>query len=96
LNHRERAAHAALFRFFASVSKPLLIIPPLTQLNTPYPATAYLTGFLKQQGIDSRQKDLGLDMVLEVFSRKGFEQLFDAIEQSNFNLNHQLDALVIP
>jgi hypothetical protein len=76
------------------VSKPLLIIPPLTQLNTPYPATAYLTGFLKQQGFDSRQKDLGLDMVLEVFSKKGFELLFNAIEKSDFNLNNQLDALV--
>ena len=76
------------------MSKPLLIIPPLTQLNTPYPATAYLTGFLKQQGFDSRQKDLGLDMVLEVFSKKGFELLFNAIENSDFNLNNQLDALV--
>jgi len=76
------------------VSNPLLIIPPLTQLNTPYPATAYLTGFLKQQGFESRQKDLGLDMVLEVFSKKGFEKLFNAIEQSSFNLTHQLDALV--
>ena len=25
--------------------KVLLITPPMTQLNTPYPATAYLTGF---------------------------------------------------
>ena len=28
----------------------LLIIPPLTQLNTPYPSTAYLSGFLKARG----------------------------------------------
>ena len=25
----------------------LLVTPPMIQLNTPYPATAYLTGFLK-------------------------------------------------
>jgi len=31
-------------------TRVLLIIPPLTQLNTPYPATAYLTGFLKSRG----------------------------------------------
>ena len=24
----------------------LSVIPPMTQLNTPYPSTAYLTGFL--------------------------------------------------
>ena len=29
----------------------LLISPPLTQLNTPYPSTAYLTGFLRSRGI---------------------------------------------
>ena len=74
--------------------KPLLIIPPLTQLNTPYPATAYLTGFLNQQGIQSRQKDLGLDMVLEVFSKRGFERLFDAIEQGDFKLSQSLDGIV--
>ncbi|NMG56842.1 hypothetical protein GPA23_19910 [Aromatoleum aromaticum] len=25
----------------------LSVIPPMTQLNTPYPSTAYLTGFLR-------------------------------------------------
>jgi hypothetical protein len=28
----------------------LSIIPPMTQLNTPYPSTAYLTGFLRSRG----------------------------------------------
>ena len=31
----------------------LLLTPPMTQLNTPYPATAYLTGFLRAHGGDS-------------------------------------------
>lgn len=65
---------------------PLLLIPPLTQLNTPYPATAYLSGFLRQQGIASRQGDLGLDLVLEVFHRKGLEDLFDTIASRFSNL----------
>ena len=30
----------------------LSIIPPMTQLNTPYPSTAYLTGFLRSRGFD--------------------------------------------
>ena len=33
----------------------LSLIPPMTQLNTPYPASAYLTGFLRSRGIDARQ-----------------------------------------
>jgi radical SAM superfamily enzyme YgiQ (UPF0313 family) len=75
--------------------RPLLLIPPLTQLNTPYPATAYLCGLLKQQGISFRQGDLGLDLVLRVFNREGFKQLFDAIEQGNFNLpQHLSDTLL--
>lgn len=59
----------------------LLLIPPLTQLNTPYPATAYLKGFLKAQGMEARQGDLGLDLVLELFSREGLSRIFDEIDQ---------------
>ncbi len=38
----------------------LAVIPPMTQLNTPYPSTAYLTGFLRAQGEDAHQVDLAL------------------------------------
>jgi radical SAM superfamily enzyme YgiQ (UPF0313 family) len=57
----------------------LLVIPPLTQLNTPYPATAYLTGFLQEQGYAVSQADLGLETVLRLFSRPGLIRLFEAI-----------------
>ena len=77
------------------MSEVLLLIPPLTQLNTPYPATAYLTGFLKQQGIAVRQGDLGLDMVLEVFSRQGLTNMFDAIEAQDIKLSHSLNNVLI-
>ena len=30
----------------------LLLTPPMVQLNTPYPATAYLTGFLRKHAPD--------------------------------------------
>ena len=30
----------------------LSLIPPMTQLNTPYPSTAYLTGFLRSRGLE--------------------------------------------
>ena len=35
--------------------KVLSLIPPMTQLNTPYPSTAYLTGFLGSRGIAAVQ-----------------------------------------
>lgn len=60
----------------------LLLIPPLTQLNTPYPSTAHLTGFLRSRGYETTQADLGLEMILRLFSRAGLEQAFQRIKQT--------------
>ena len=60
--------------------KVLLITPPMTQLNTPYPATAYLIGFLKLHGYDAVQRDLAIDLILNILSRSGLESLFNQIE----------------
>ena len=49
----------------------LSIIPPMTQLNTPYPSTAYLTGFLRSRGFDANQIDLSIALALELFSLEG-------------------------
>src|SRR5213593_1607302 len=87
----------------------LLLIPPLTQLNTPYPSTAYLTGFLKRHGYATgedpvwggggwggvrgkgpvsagpgwegvvAQADVGIEMVLALFSRDGLRRVFDRV-----------------
>lgn len=57
----------------------LLITPPFTQLNTPYPATAYLKGFLNTKSISSFQMDLGIEVILELFSKKGLNAIFDYI-----------------
>lgn len=57
-----------------------LVMPPLTQLNTPYPSIAYLAQTLKQHGIASTQRDLGIELILTLFSRSGLEQIFAAIE----------------
>jgi radical SAM superfamily enzyme YgiQ (UPF0313 family) len=57
-----------------------LITPPFTQLNTPYPATAYLKGFLNTKKIESFQADLGIEVTLELFSRSGLQKLFADIE----------------
>jgi hypothetical protein len=58
----------------------LLITPPFTQLNTPYPATAYLKGFLNTKQIQSFQADLGIEVTLALFCKPGLTRLFDNIE----------------
>jgi radical SAM superfamily enzyme YgiQ (UPF0313 family) len=63
--------------------KLLLVTPPMTQLNTPYPATAYLVGFLRPHaaglGLELEQADLALELFLRVFSRAGLERVRDEL-----------------
>lgn len=54
----------------------LLITPPFTQLNTPYPATAYIKGFLNTRNISSYQIDLGIEVILKLFSKEGIQEVF--------------------
>ena len=49
----------------------------MTQLNTPYPSTAYLTGFLRSRGVAATQEDLALKLVLKLFTADGFKQVRD-------------------
>ncbi len=58
----------------------LSVIPPMTQLNTPYPSTAYLTGFLRSRGVDAVQEDLALALVLRLFSAPGLDSIRDCVE----------------
>ena len=53
----------------------LLLTPPMTQLNTPYPATAYLTGCLRRHAPDVSvaQADFSIELFLRLFSRAGLE-----------------------
>lgn len=57
-----------------------LFTPPFTQLNTPYPATAYLKGFLNTKHISSYQADIGIETTLALFSTAGLTTLFDHIQ----------------
>ena len=58
----------------------LSVIPPMTQLNTPYPSTAYLTGFLRSRGLPAFQEDLALGLVLRLFSPEGLRTLHAHIQ----------------
>lgn len=62
-------------------------MPPFTQLNTPYPSIVYLNGFLKSKQIESYQIDLGLEVLLELFSKKGLTGIFDAVRSGNYSAN---------
>lgn len=75
--------------------KVLLVQPPFTQLNTPYPATAYLKGFLNTQDVNCAQLDLGIEAILKIFSREGLLKVFSAYENlglSNANVFELCDA----
>lgn len=41
----------------------LLVTPPLTQINTPYPATTQLKAYLDQRGHTTHQVDLGIEVI---------------------------------
>ncbi|MCD6012470.1 MAG: hypothetical protein K0Q79_2332 [Flavipsychrobacter sp.] len=64
------------------MSTVFLITPPFTQLNTPYPATAYLKGFFNTKKISSFQADLGIEVTLALFSKQGLTRLFAQISTS--------------
>ncbi len=58
----------------------LSVIPPMTQLNTPYPSTAYLTGFLRSRGFTAVQEDLALALVLRLLSADGLGAVAEAVD----------------
>ena len=59
--------------------KILLVTPPLTQLNTPYPATCHLVGFLRSQGLVAEQMDLSIELINTLFTRQKLEEIFEIV-----------------
>jgi radical SAM superfamily enzyme YgiQ (UPF0313 family) len=68
--------------------KVLLITPPFTQINTPYPATAQLAGFLKGLNYQVQQRDLGLDVFLKLFSKNGLRSAFAVAGKAKLKKEH--------
>ena len=77
-----------------SVRKILSLIPPLVQVNTPYPSTSFITGFLRSRGYDAVQDDLGLKTVLGLFSRTGLTGIVSRISARDFDPEMKLDPSV--
>src|SRR5258708_19737104 len=53
----------------------LSIIPPMTQLNTPYPSREYLPGFLRSRGFKAEQADLSIALALKLLSVEGVQAI---------------------
>lgn len=58
----------------------LFVLPPLTQLNTPYPSITHLTGYLRSRGIEAEQMDLGIELINRLFTRVELGRVFDLVE----------------
>lgn len=72
--------------------KYLLLTPPLTQLNTPYPATTVLKAYLDEQGHQATQADLGIELVLEIYTQHFLKKIFT--QSHTVSLNTQRIALM--
>ncbi len=72
----------------------LLLTPPMTQLNTPYPATAYLTGFLRKHAphIEVVQADPGLKLFLRMCCRDGVGRMLSILRARAKSLGKSAQA----
>lgn len=51
----------------------------MTQLNAPYASGPYLSGFLRQNGVECALADASLELALRLFSRKGLSGIAEAL-----------------
>ncbi len=58
----------------------LFVLPPLAQLNTPYPSITHLTAYLRSRGIEAEQMDLGIELINKLFTREELGRVFDIVE----------------
>lgn len=70
----------------------------MTQLNTPYPATAYLVGFLRQHAatldLEVAQADASLELFLRVFSRIGIQRILDELRARAEETDEEMPASI--
>ncbi|MGJ8666615.1 MAG: B12-binding domain-containing radical SAM protein [Patiriisocius sp.] len=57
-------------------TKILFITPPFTQLNTAYPASAYLKGFMQQHGVSFAHCDLSIELFTSIFTGEFLRAIF--------------------
>ena len=72
--------------------KILSLIPPLVQINTPYPSTSFITGFLRSRGYQAVQDDLGLTLVLRLFSESGLQKIKEQVKGDSPSIQFFISA----
>jgi radical SAM superfamily enzyme YgiQ (UPF0313 family) len=76
----------------------LLVTPPMTQLNTPYPATAYLMGFLRPHAaaldLELAQADASLELFLRLFSRAGLGRILDELRARAADTDEEMPSSI--
>ena len=70
-------------------TKVLLVTPPFTQLNTPYPATMYLKGFLQSKDVPVSQCDLSIELFRSIFTNSFIRNIFQEADKLK-SYEHQL------
>ena len=66
--------------------KILFITPPFTQLNTAYPASAYLKGFLEEHKVSISHCDLSIELFTSIFTGDFLSAVFE--EAANLKNNY--------
>jgi radical SAM superfamily enzyme YgiQ (UPF0313 family) len=68
--------------FYLCIMQPkiLFITPPFTQLNTAYPASAYLKGFLEGYDISFSHCDLSIELFTSIFTSDFLHSIFKEAE----------------
>ncbi len=74
--------------------KILLLTPPLTQFNCPYPATMYLSGFLQQFDYQILQADLSCELIAKIFSKQGLTNLFSEMKKTTKNISENTKRIL--
>jgi hypothetical protein len=73
----------------------LLVQPPFTQLNSPYPAIHYLSAFLRARGIRARAVDHSIELYRAIFSRSGIRPAFEAARRRIDEPGRDIDAATL-
>jgi hypothetical protein len=61
--------------------KILLVNPPVSEPLGPYPAIAYLAGFLKTLGREASLAYASIELLLRLFTREGVSEIAAAVER---------------
>ncbi|MCF0207241.1 MAG: radical SAM protein, partial [Bacteroidales bacterium] len=75
--------------------KLLLITPPLTQINTAYPATQQLTGYLRSKNINCSQMDLGIELINKILSKDSVAEIFNLAQNVHVSGKKAINIKII-